>query len=317
MITWVGIDVSRLTLDIGWLKDGKRVHKQILNSRRGFEEMMEAVPADSHFVMEATGTYYFNVALFLHETGRFVAVVNPVQIKNHMKSELSRNKSDKSDAFSIAKFGQERSPSVWKPHERDVYELRQLLTLDDKLQHQVVEWTNMNEAFSAMSYYSPEALLRQRDLIDELKHMRNLTRVDMERIAERLYPREVEILSTIPGVGKASAIRVAAAMGDFKRFETSRQAVSFVGLSPTLKQSGTSVRSKGHISRMGGSRVRAALYMCAMNALRKNAQCKAMWNRMKAKGKHGKVIIVAIMSKLIRQMWALVTTNQVYNPNIA
>jgi len=317
MTTWVGIDVSRLNLDIGWLEDGKRVHKRILNCQRGFEEMIEATPVDAHFVMEATGTYYFNLALFLHQAGRFVSVVNPLQIKGFLKSELSRSKSDKSDSFSIARFGQEKSPMPWKPHERDVYELRQLLALDDKLQHQVVEMTNMAEAFSAMSFYSPEALLRMRDLVHDLKEMRDRTRVDMERIAERLYPREVEILASIPGVGKASAIRVAAAMGDFKRFDTSRQAVSFVGLSPTLKQSGTSVRSKGHISRMGGSRVRGALYMCAMNALRKNAQCKAMWDRMKAKGKHGKVIIVAIMSKLIRQMWALVTTNQVYNPNFA
>jgi hypothetical protein len=54
-----------------------------------------------------------------------------------------------------------------------------------------------------------------------------------------------------------------------------------------------------------------------MNAIRRNPQSRAMWNRMKAKGKHGKVIMVAVMSKLIGQMWAMVTTNQVYNPNFA
>jgi transposase len=318
MTTWIGIDVSRLQLDAGWIdEDGKKVHKRVSNSQKGFAALLQEAPATAHFIMEATGTYYFNLALFLHQAGRFVAVVNPAQIKGFLKSELSRSKSDKSDSFSIAKFGGERRPSAWNPLERDVYELRQLLTLDDKLQHQIVELGNLEEAFSAMAYYSPVAILKIRDLVYDLKCNRAQLQAKMELIADKLCPREVEVIGSIPGVGKASAIRVAAAVGDFTRFETSRQLVSFLGLSPTLKQSGTSVKSKGHISRMGGSRVRGALYMCAMNALRRNSQCRAMWNRMKAKGKHGKVIMVAIMSKLIRQMWSMVTSNQVYNPNFA
>jgi transposase len=318
MTPWIGIDVSRLHLDAGWIDEqGKKVHRRVLNSEKGFAALLQEVPATAHFVMEATGTYYFNLALFLHQAGRFVSVVNPAQIKGFLKSELSRSKSDKSDAFSIAKFGGEKSPSAWKPHVREVYELRQLLTLDDKLQHQIVEWMNLEEAFSAMVHYSPDAILKTRDLVHDLKCNRAEIQSKLEQIAEKLFPREVEVIASIPGVGKASAIRVAAAVGDFSRFETSRQLVSFIGLSPTLKQSGTSVKSKGHISRMGGSRVRGALYMCAMNAIRRNAQCKAMWKRMKAKGKHGKVAMVAIMSKLIRQMWAMVTSNTLYSPNLA
>jgi len=318
MTTWIGIDVSRLHLDAGWIDEqGKKVHRRVLNSEKGFAALLQEVPATAHFVMEATGTYYFNLALFLHQAGRFVSVVNPAQIKGFLKSDLSRSKSDKSDSFSIAKFAGERQPAAWNPHERDVYELRQLMTLDDRLQHQIVELGNLEEAFSAMVYYSPEAILKTRDLIHDLKGNRAQLQAKMEQIADKLCPREVEIISSIPGVGKASAIRVAAVVGDFNRFESSRHVVSFIGLSPMLKQSGTSVKSKGHISRMGGRRIRGALYMCAMNAIRRNPQCRAMWNRMKAKGKHGKVIMVAVMSKLIRQMWAMVTTNQVYNPNFA
>jgi transposase len=317
MTIWIGIDVSKSKLDAGWMDGGKRVHKKVRNSKKGFAELMAAVPDEPRFVMEATGTYYFNLALFLHQNERFVAVVNPSQIKHHIKSDLSRSKSDKSDAFSIAKFGQEKSPSAWKPHERAVYELRQLLTLDAKLQQMKVQFTNMLEAFVETDYHSKQAIDHANMMAKVLKERRAKCKRDMEKLAEQLFPEQVEILETIPGVGTQSAVEVMACVGDFSRFESSRHLVSFCGLSPTIKQSGTSVHSKGHMSRMGGDKIRKTLYMCAMNALRCNEQCKAMWNRLEATGKHGKVIMVAIMSKLLRQMWALVTKNVKYDPKWA
>ena len=317
MTIWIGIDVSKLHLDAGWLEDGKKVHRKVRNSKKGFAALLAEVPESAHFVMEATGTYYFNLALFLHQAERFVAVVNPAQTKHHIKAELTRSKSDKSDAFSIAKFGEEKNPSVWNPHEREVYELRQLMALDDKLQQKIVQFGNMFEAFVEPDYHSENALEYIQEVIVQLKAKRTKIQKDMAKLADKLFPEQVEILSSIPGVGKSSAIKVMAEVGDFGRFDSSRKLVSFSGLSPTLKQSGTSVRSKGHISRMGGCRIRGTLYMCAMNALRCNDQCKAMWNRLEAKGKHGKIAMVAIMAKLLRQMWALITKNETYRPNLA
>lgn len=317
MTIWIGIDVSKSHLDAGWVDGGKRVHKKVRNSKKGFAELMDSVPQTPHFIMEATGTYYFNLALFLHQTGRFVAVVNPAQIKHHIRSDLTRSKSDKSDSFSIAKFGQEKNPSPWKPHEREVYELRQLLTLDTKLQQMKVQFTNMVEAFVQTDYHSKEAIDHANMMAKVLKERRAKCKRAMEKLADKLFPEDVEILSSIPGVGTASAVEVMANVGDFHRFQSSRHLVSFCGLSPSIKQSGTSIRSNGHITRMGGDRIRKTLYMCAMNALRCNEQCKAMWNRLEAAGKHGKVIMVAIMSKLLRQMWALVTKNVKYDPKWA
>lgn len=317
MTIWIGIDVSKLHLDAGWFEDGKKVHRKVRNSKKGFAALLAEVPESAHFVMEATGTYYFNLALFLHQAQRFVAVVNPAQTKHHIKAELTRTKSDKSDAFSIAKFGEEKSPSAWSPHEREVYELRQLATLDEKLQQKIVQFGNMIEAFVEPDYHSEIALEYIREVIIQLKANRTKIQKDMAKLADKLFPQQVEILSSIPGVGKSSAIKVMAEIGDFGRFDSSRKLVSFSGLSPTLKQSGTSVRSKGHISRMGGCRIRGTLYMCAMNALRCNNQCKAMWNRLEIKGKHGKIRMVAIMAKLLRQMWALITKNETYQPNLA
>jgi len=66
---------------------------------------------------------------------------------------------------------------------------------------------------------------------------------------------------------------------------------------------------------MGGSKVRGTLYMCAMNALQLNQQCQRMWKRMKEAKKHGKVIMVAIMVKLVRQIHSMVIHDTLYNPS--
>jgi len=98
MAPWVGIDVSMKTLDFACIVEGKKFHKQVPNDREGFQQMLAEVPSDAPFLMEATGTYYFNVALFLHQQGRIVSVVNPIRAKNGRKRPLSAVESDLSGA---------------------------------------------------------------------------------------------------------------------------------------------------------------------------------------------------------------------------
>lgn len=315
MTTWVGIDVSMETLDFAWLEGKEKNHVKIANDQKGFEAILRKAPGDARFVMEATGTYYFNLALFLHQAGRFVSVVNPLQTKSFMRSDLRRTKSDKTDAFAIAQFGEERKPGEWSPPAREISEMQQLLTLDDILSHQLVQYRNLEHAFCKTVHYSPEAIVFARNMIKDLKAQREAVMASLECLAEKVMPREIEIISSIPGVGRASAIRIAASVMDFNRFENGRKLVSFFGLSPTTKQSGTSVKSRGHISRMGGSKVRGTLYMCAMNALQLNQQCQRMWKRMKEAKKHGKVIMAAIMVKLVRQIHSMVIHDSLYNPS--
>lgn len=315
MEIWVGIDVSMETLDFGFESLGKKFHKKIPNTRKGFLEMLAAVPQDARFVMEATGTYYLNVALFLHEQGRYVSVANPCQVKNHMKSDLRRNKSDKSDSFAIARFGTEKQPARWRAITREQLQLQQLQGLYDRFTHQITQLKNEVHAFKTTDLVSELAVREAQSAIKNLTKRRAVVLHQMEAIAQATMPREVQILSSIPGVGLKTAIRIVAGIGDFKRFATSRKLVSFAGLSPTSQQSGTSVRSTGHISRMGGTRIRGALYMCAVVAKRYNSQCTAMWKRLKERGKHGKKIIIAIMCKLLKQMHTLVMKDELYNPN--
>ena len=314
MQTWVGIDVSMETLDLGWLVGKEKRHVKVSNDKEGFQTILSKVPAESMFVMEATGTYYFNLALYLSQMGCFVSVVNPFQTKSFMGSDLRRTKSDKTDAFVIAQFGTERRPDAWKPPAREVIEMQQLLALDENLAQEMVRLKNIDHAFSRVDYHSPDAIVRTRELVNHLRRERDRIQLELECLAEKVAPRVIEILSSLPGVGRSSAIRIAAYVMDFHRFDSSRKLVSFLGLSPTTKQSGTSIKSLGHISRMGGAKVRSALYMCAMNALQLNPQCQRMWKRMKESKKHGKILMVAIMVKMVRQMHSMVVHDRLYDP---
>ncbi|MCK9183695.1 MAG: transposase, partial [Fibrobacteraceae bacterium] len=96
MATWIGIDISKDTADIGWFEESVKRHFKVSNDPEGFRKTIDSVPEDSRFVMEATGTYYLNFALFLAENGKHVSVVNPLRIKNYMRADLQRYKDDKS-----------------------------------------------------------------------------------------------------------------------------------------------------------------------------------------------------------------------------
>lgn len=232
-----------------------------------------------------------------------------------MGSDLSRSKSDKADAYGIAKFGTEKQPNPWLPVTSEMAEMQQLRALADKLEVQLNQLSNQEHAFTQSSLACKAALKAIKTVTKAIAKEQEILLEQMAQIAERSFPRQVAIISSIRGIGRLTAVRLIASVGDFSRFKTSRQLVSFLGLSPTLKQSGTSVHSRGHISRLGGTKMRRDLYFCAVSAAKCNSQCKDMWDRMEKANKPGKVILMAIENKLIRQMHAMVMSDSLYDPN--
>jgi transposase len=315
MSIWVGIDVSAKTLDFGWAIGGKKTHFKIENNPTKFKAALAACPEGACFCMEATGSYYLNIALFLDAQARHVSVINPRRIKHFMGSDLSRSKSDKADAYGIARFGTEKQPGPWMPVTPEMAEMQQLRALADKLEVQMGQLSNQEHAFTQSSLACKAALKTIKTLTKCIAKEQESLLEQMAQLAERWFPRQLAIISSIRGIGRLTAVRLIASVGDFSRFKTSRQLVSFLGLSPTLKQSGTSVHSRGHISRLGGTKMRRDLYFCAVSAAQYNPQCKEMSDRMKMANKPGKVILMAIENKLIRQMHAMVMSDSLYDEN--
>ena len=128
---FVGIDVSKNTLDVALLPEGttgKARHKVFANSMVGHCQLLSWLQDQgvevAHACLEATGTWADAAALALHEAGHKVSVANPALIRAFGQSQLKRTKTDKADAILIARFCQLHQPPLWSPPAPQVRELQ-------------------------------------------------------------------------------------------------------------------------------------------------------------------------------------------------
>lgn len=309
----IGVDVSKKTLDLAWEEAGKTLYFKTSNDGIGFKDIMKKCPQSSHFVMEATGVYHSCFATAMHSKSYLVSVVNPLVIKRFSDMKLRRAKTDKADAHLISDFGRLTSPDLWTPPAIELLEMEQLLTLSEKIITQKQSLLNQLEAFSSSSVISKKAVSTINKTVKVLeKEVKNIN-TEIERIAKENYSRELEILVSIPGIGNKTAINLLVSSRNFKEFRNGRNLCSFLGITPQISQSGTSINSRGNISKMGQARARKLLYMCALTAMSKNEGCRLMYTRFMEKGKPAKVALVAIMAKLVRQAVAMIKADQLFS----
>ena len=262
--------------------------------------------------MEATSQYYEKVAEFLWELGFRVSVINPLQIKAFGESRLSRQKTDKADAALIAQFGEQQSPPLWEPPPVEVKELQRLVARLEAVQKmRVKEQTRRHES-------QGEAL----ESIDRVLALLTEEQVKLEqRIRNHIdkHPdlrRQQKLLTSIPGIGERVSCYFLAWL-QIGRFSDVRQVVAFIGLSPRHNQSGSSVHGKSRLCKVGNARLRRILYMPALAAMRHNQAAKGFADRLKAGGKNGKLVVGAVMRKLVHWMFGVLKSGQPFNVKLA
>ena len=124
-----------------------------------------------------------------------------------------------------------------------------------------------------------------------------------------------ELLDSIPGIGKATIPHLLAELDDLDKFTHVREMVAFIGLAPKETISGSSVKGKPRLCKIGHARLRKALYMPALISIQCNPVMIAFYNRLKEKGKNGKVIVCAIMRKLVHVIFGVLKSGKKYDPN--
>ena len=223
-------------------------------------------------------------------------VVNPQRTSAYADSQLNRSKTDTVDAKLLARFCDREEPSHWEPSSSEQRGLKELTRgLDqlkkerDRLNNQIGQSENPTVTDSLESVL--ESVNEQIDRLED--------RVDQHVRSSSTLARNRDLLETIPGIGQTTAALVLAELGDHERFESARQAAAYAGLTPAHHESGSSVHRKPHLSKVGSSRLRRALYFPAMAALRCNAAVEAFGDRLAERGKEEMVIIGAAMRKLL------------------
>ncbi len=308
----VGIDVSKATLAVCYQDTGQTHHLEVSNTPTGFAHLLRTCPVDSQYIMEATGTYYLALAYHLHAHGARVAVLNPLVIKRFIQMHLSKGKSDRKDAQWLMRYGQQQDTPCWQPDEAVVVECRQLEQVSEQLLKQKTMVTNALEALAQQPVISPVAqqrLLQTKQLLEEQV---KAVEEEMLVLLEQRYAQEMTLLRSIPGIGRKTAGMLLLFAGGFTPYANYRQLIAKAGLSPREHTSGTSIRGKVRITKMGGSLIRSKLYLCSFSAKRANASCKALYDRLVAKGKNGKVALIAVCNKLLKQAFAIVKSGVPY-----
>lgn len=312
----VGIDISKAFFDVCVL-EGEQVRSQrFVNDGRGCEQLLRWLgPAALHCCMEVSGPYYLRLAAGLYQAGHVVSVVNPLVIKRYSQMQLQRSKTDKGDARLIAHYTLQHTPPRWAPPARQLVTLQQLQGLSQQLQQQHTALQNQQQAFAATGMLETDTRL----LVDRVIKTgeKQLLQVEQKITAllQQHYHSLLARLTTIPGVGNKTAAVLIMITGGFQKFGTAKQLAAYVGLCPRIYESGSSVRGKSRICKMGMSRIRALLYVCAWSAVRCNGGCKQLYERLKAKGKSAKLALIAVCNKLLKQAFAIATKNTTYDPN--
>lgn len=316
-MNYVGIDISKLTFDVAIGKNGCYRYYKFSNSLEGFKHLVDVLEAgmDWWCVMEASGPYYLKLACYLENAGIAVSVINPLVIRRFCQMRLMKAKTDKKDAAMIAEYGKTEKPQAWQSEAAYIQQLRQMHAYVEQLDKGRTGFIRQMEAFKQNPAISKDI---ERSIAKSIKFIEaQISDIEkkMEAIVQAYHPQLHSQLQSIPGIGRKTSMMLIVVSGGFSKFSNSKQLSSYVGLSPRIYESGTSVKGKVRICKMGMSRVRAMLYICSWSAVKYNSSCKAMYERMVAKGKPKMVALIAVANKLLKQCFALATKHTVYEKN--
>lgn len=311
----LGIDVAKIKLDCALrLPDGKFRSKVVDNTPHGFEIVSAWLAkhnlVDLHVCMEATGTYWEAVAEFLADAGYAVSVVNPAQIKAFSTASRVRTKTDKVDARLIAEFCFSQRPEPWQAPTPALRGLRALVA--------------RREALDAMRTQEKNRLLVARESVRTgiEAHLDYLEKAidEVDTAIRRKIDDDPDLkgqgvlLDSVPGLGEKTIPVLLSYYGGSLRFDNARQAAAFAGLDPRQHESGSSVKGKPRLSKVGHALLRKALYMPAMVATTKTAWGRAFRDRLAAAGKPPMVILGAMMRKLVHVAFGVLKSGTPFNP---
>ena len=310
----LGIDIAKATIDCALALGPKFRNKVFANTPAGFAQLdawlTKYAEGRVHACMEATGIYWEAVAQWLADAGHPVSVINPALAQAHTRAMGLRSKTDAIDARALADFCRRHQPPTWQPPSLTERRLRALV-----LRHQ---------ALIEMQTQEKNRIEVARDPVRDSVHQHlawlaeELTRI--EQAIARSFDDDPDLrdqrqlLISIPGLGERTiATLLAFGLAD-GRFSCARQLVAFAGLNPRQHESGSSVRGRPRLSKIGHAFLRRALYMPAMVAISKTAWGIRFRDRLAAHGKPAKLIIGAMMRKLLTVAFGVLKSGRPFDP---
>ena len=321
-VNQIGVDVDSEELVCAMQCAQQRLPlARFANTASGHKKFIRWATKGGHPVrvcLEATGIYSLEFALALHHAKNVeVMVVNPRAIKDFIRACMQRAKTDAVDAGGILDY-LERMPFVaWQPPAPEILELQAINRRIDQLHTELTREKNRRHA-TEFAGASADAIAH--DIEVNIHHL--------ERRLERMQESGLRLVRRVPalaaklahlvsakGIGEASAMRILAELLVLPDDLAAPQWVAHAGLDPRPYESGTSIHRPRRISKVGNSRLRAALYMPALVAIQHEPNVKAFYDKLVAAGKKPMQAVVAVMRKLLHAIWGMLKHDQDFDGN--
>lgn len=312
-MTYIGIDISKSNFVAAFPKGNGYQTETFSNDAKAIHRFISRLDPDTHHcVMEATGNYCFLLLYLLDKASIKASLINPKKIKNYARVMMSVTKTDAKDACLIADFGERFHPEPYRFPSEQIMMLKQKRTVIRQLKKQLTATKNLLSSLEPLPVKDKKCLNSLKRTIAFLEKQIKYMQQEMESVAAEFFDSQLKLLTSIKGIGVTLATALIIATGGFTYFENAKQLSRYIGICPTIEQSGTSINIRGHINRNGDETLRSMLYVAAWSASRHNAACKELYQRLHERGKSGKVALVAVANKLVRQAFAVVTSNTSY-----
>lgn len=316
---FLGIDVGKADLFCHMLGAKEPIACRFDNSDQGIKELLNwldhLAPAfEITACLEQTGHYGFRISKALHQHHiQSLFLVNPRQIKAFGQQKLRRNKSDTADAKLIARFLQSEHSELrpWEPRSVENEQITELSRYAESIVREVAKLKTRCEAAREPAI---QRSLKRRIKAGEKEIADIRERISKIIDSKQTLKKNYDLIASIPGMGAISCQIMIAELPEISHFKSARELAAWAGVTPCHFVSGTSGRSTTPITKIGSANLRRALFMPAMNARVFNPLLKTFGDRLQENGKKKKQIIVAIMRKLIHQIYGILKSGEPYNP---
>ena len=308
---YVGLDISKKEIYVG--SNLNKSTFKVENNEKGFSKLLEFINSlDSleAVVMESSGGYEKAICYFLLENKIPFAVVNPKNVRRYADAMGILAKNDSIDAYVIACFAFAIKPKPVTLLDKDIVELKELVRRREQIIGHISSEKNRS--------YLTDANIKKsiNRVIDFLEKELKIIEYEIDTLLKKRgdLSQKVKVIESIPGVGRVLSSTIIGFLPEIEQI-SKKQTSSLIGIAPFGKESGK-VKKKGKI--VGGRfQVRKALYMATISAIRFNKPIKEFYLKLKAKGKPGRVCIVACMNKLIRIIRACLVHNTLWEESYA
>jgi transposase len=324
---FIGIDVSKDTLDLSVVVDGKNLQHYCIKNKTGeikstVNKIMKALGAmfdDTIFCMEHTGMYNLPLIKWLQSQEGKMWLESGVHIRKTLG--LVRGKNDKVDSLRIAMYAyiNRHQIRLWKAPRKLIEKIATLLSQRSRLNKAKKQLNTANQEqrlfldkdiMKSLNKYSQKTVIVINKQIEEIEN-EILVLIKEDEKLNRMY----QIITSVYGVGFVTASYILVTTNEFININNPKKYACYCGVVPFEHSSGSSVRGKTRVSQMANKKIKTLLHLAALSTIRKQGDLQEYYNRRVAEGKNKMSVLNAIRNKLILRVFACVNQNREYEKN--